>query len=378
MNVLILGGFLGSGKTTVLLQVIEYAKRVYGGPSPVAIIENEIGEVSVDGGVVGNRGYAVRNMLAGCACCELLGELPDAVRSLEQDLAPDLLVIETTGVAVPQSMRDVITRMLDGRVRVCVVVDASRWRRIRIPLQVVLAQQLDGADAVLVNKVDLVDEEEARFVEESLRDLGVSCAVRRVVGDEGLSDDDLAFATGVSLSDASCISAAEGAHEADIDKRIRSACEASNHQNESGHRHRDRHDHHDEAVHELIDGRALSVDLTVRAHGETAVATAVVRGSESDPIVFADLVSALEALAGDVETGGGVVGHIKASVKRNGVFAHASVTDAAHVASFEGDSSLPIDATAQVDMVAIAASITVEELLAYAHRRLSALANGGR
>lgn len=169
MDVLILGGFLGSGKTTILLNIIEYLKARSAKDTPVAILENEIGSVGIDDQVLSNKGYAVTNMLSGCACCTLSGDLPIAVESIRLSINPDLLIIESTGLAVPESMKDNISAILSIISRICILVDASRWRRIRTPLSVLLGQQLRVADLICINKIDLVDTDEIQFIKDDIR-----------------------------------------------------------------------------------------------------------------------------------------------------------------------------------------------------------------
>ena len=135
MMVLILGGFLGSGKTTLLLQLIERVRSASDKEVPLAILENEIGSVGIDDALIASAGYQVSTMLSGCACCTLAGELPEAVMGIQRDLDPDLLVIEATGVAVPSVMAENLEKTMGIHPRVCVVVDASRWRRMQVPLK---------------------------------------------------------------------------------------------------------------------------------------------------------------------------------------------------------------------------------------------------
>lgn len=78
MKILILGGFLGSGKTSVLQQLAEYLvsrEKEYHSEIKVAIVENEIGAIGIDDKVLKKAGFIVNNLFSGCACCSLTGEL---------------------------------------------------------------------------------------------------------------------------------------------------------------------------------------------------------------------------------------------------------------------------------------------------------------
>lgn len=196
MDVLVVGGFLGSGKTTLLLQLIEYAKARSAKQVPVAVLENEIGSVGIDDRVIEGKGYAVTTMLSGCACCTLAGDLVRAVDEIRTDIDPDLLVIEATGLAVPRDMKSNLETTLGIDARLCALVDASRWRRMLAPLQTLLKQQLDAADMICINKTDLVDADELRFVERSVRTFNETACSVTLSATERLSDDALARIVG--------------------------------------------------------------------------------------------------------------------------------------------------------------------------------------
>ncbi len=200
MNVLILGGFLGSGKTTLLLKLIERVRQRSNKDIPVAILENEIGSVGIDDALIASQGYQVSTMLSGCACCTLAGELPEAVMGIERDLDPELLIIEATGVAVPSVMAENLYKTMGVTAQICAVVDASRWRRMQKPLEVLLRQQLRGCDVICLNKADLVDEDELAYVQETL-DVYDNSALRIVTrADDGLSDTAVAAIMGWDAS----------------------------------------------------------------------------------------------------------------------------------------------------------------------------------
>ncbi len=174
MRILILGGFLGSGKTSILIGL---AKHVIGddvdpSEAKVVILENEIGEVGVDDVVLSSSGLSVQNMFAGCICCSLSGELVPTLFQLRDEYSPELVIIESTGVACPKQIRDTLLLVMkETDIRICTVVDAKRWDRVKIPLSTLLQSQLADANTVLLNKIDLVDEGDPERIIEELREI---------------------------------------------------------------------------------------------------------------------------------------------------------------------------------------------------------------
>ncbi len=158
-KVIILSGFLGSGKTTVLVRMIERLRQREGADFRIAIVENEIGSASVDSNIIQEAGYSVTEMLSGCVCCTLIGQLIPALSKLEEELDPHLVILEATGMATPDSMANNLRKYGGYPVRVVTLVDASRWQRIKLALQILLTAQVEPADIVCVNKVDLVEAE---------------------------------------------------------------------------------------------------------------------------------------------------------------------------------------------------------------------------
>ena len=179
-QVLILSGFLGSGKTTVLMRLITYLRETRGDAYRIAIIENEIGSASVDSSIIREAGYSVTEMLAGCICCTLIGQLVPSIQRLCEELSPDLIILEATGVATPETMRDSITKYAGLPVRVVTIVDASRWEKIRIALEMLLKNQVEPADVICVNKTDLVDEAAIAEVERTVREMNETAPIVRM------------------------------------------------------------------------------------------------------------------------------------------------------------------------------------------------------
>ncbi|MCW2309615.1 CobW family GTP-binding protein [Rhodobium gokarnense] len=155
-RLIVLSGFLGSGKTSFLNQFIEYH---VGRNELVTVIQNELGETGVDAMLL-EGDESVMAVDAGCVCCTLAGALGPAIRTLKERFAPDMIVLETTGLANPLNMVEEL-RDLDDLVRleaVVTVVDAARYFET-IDTSEIASGQIAAADTLVLNKCDLVDDE---------------------------------------------------------------------------------------------------------------------------------------------------------------------------------------------------------------------------
>ena len=182
MKILIFGGFLGSGKTTALMQLARYIvdNSKTDNPNKVMILENEIGEVGIDDSFLRGGGFRVDNLFAGCACCSVSGELVSAASRIKKEYDPEWLVVETTGLAYPVKIQDNIKYAMKEDARIAVLVDASRWSRLHIPMENLFAGQIIGSDAVIINKCDLVDEEMLNTVEHVVREYQSDVQIFRI------------------------------------------------------------------------------------------------------------------------------------------------------------------------------------------------------
>lgn len=185
MRLIIITGFLGSGKTTALLSLARHLGRDLE-PRDIVIIENEIGQANVDGRLLGQSAYEVRDLTAGCICCTLSGQLVNALEEIRRDLDPRWLLIEATGIA-HQTIADVISQSVPGlKPFSLVLVDAPRWDELMENLPMLISTQVERADFVLINKIDAAPAEEADRVEQEVRELNDQAPCRRVsaVGDD--------------------------------------------------------------------------------------------------------------------------------------------------------------------------------------------------
>jgi G3E family GTPase len=171
VKALIIGGFLGSGKTSFMLQLLDYIIGVSKSDKKyqVVVLENEIGDVGVDDKTLKAGGFLVETMFAGCACCTSSESVPAALTNIQKAVDPDWVVLEATGVAYPRKIRETITANTDFESRISTVVDAKRWKRLLLPMAMLIGGQLEQAETIIVNKKDLVD---SGSLEETLKSVG--------------------------------------------------------------------------------------------------------------------------------------------------------------------------------------------------------------
>ena len=156
MNLFVIAGFLGSGKTSLLLAV---ARAVSESGRKMAIIENEVGKVGIDDIVLRAEGLPVREIYSGCVCCSLRLDLINTLLELEREIDPDVAFLEPSGVASPRQ----VLQALNGyggeidRKHVAVVIDAERFLRLSDLNIPIIADGIEIADILVINKTDLVD-----------------------------------------------------------------------------------------------------------------------------------------------------------------------------------------------------------------------------
>ncbi len=190
MRLLCIAGFLGSGKTTLLL---ETARRLTEASLSVAIIENEIGEIGVDGGVVESLGLPVREVFGGCICCTLQTNLVDSLREIEQRFNPDVAIIEPTGLAAPGEVLHAVHAQLPHitDARILTLIDAGRWNLLIRAVEPLITAQVTAADVIALNKIDEVDDASLDEIEAAVRQLSTTAPILRVSGTTGVGLDAL-------------------------------------------------------------------------------------------------------------------------------------------------------------------------------------------
>jgi G3E family GTPase len=191
VKILILGGFLGSGKTTSLMRLARYIVDTTHSDkqTKLIILENEVGEVGIDDAYLRSGGFTVDNLFSGCACCTVAGELISAVIKIQKEFDPDWIIVETTGIAYPRNMQENLKNAIGQDSRIVVLADASRWNRLLMPMNNLLRGQIEGSDAVLVNKTDLVDGDTLAKVERDILDMEPNAVVLKISALSDVPDD---------------------------------------------------------------------------------------------------------------------------------------------------------------------------------------------
>ncbi|KAJ5681785.1 uncharacterized protein N7477_001725 [Penicillium maclennaniae] len=173
--VTIVTGFLGSGKTTLLLNLIPQLPKTY----KLALLKNEYGDVAVDSQLASEQSISgVRELLNGCICCNLVGQLSDALQQLRDTVSPDRIVIETSGSAFPATLAMEVNRLsregegefiLDG---VISVIDVENWDGYE-DTSYTAKIQAKYTDLIIFNKWESVPEERFDVCLDRVGDLGI-------------------------------------------------------------------------------------------------------------------------------------------------------------------------------------------------------------
>lgn len=179
MRLILVAGFLGSGKTSLIL---ELARRLVAASHQVAVIENEIGDVGIDGRYIADHGILVRELFGGCVCCSLSVSLVDTLKQLRRSPDPDYVLLEPTGIAQPSDLVATVRRYatwVDG-IRVITLLDAERYEMLAEVLGPLLSGQIAGADLVAINKIDAVGSACVERVVADVRSLSPSVPLARI------------------------------------------------------------------------------------------------------------------------------------------------------------------------------------------------------
>ena len=165
----IISGFLGAGKTTFIKKLLEEA--IAG--EQVVLIENEFGEIGIDGGFLKNSGIEIREMNSGCICCSLVGDFGKSLEEVLTRYQPDRVIIEPSGVGklsdVMNAVRDV-AKNLEVRLNSAVtIVDACKCKMYMKNFGEFFNNQVENAGTIVLSRTDVADAKKVQADVELLR-----------------------------------------------------------------------------------------------------------------------------------------------------------------------------------------------------------------
>ena len=244
----IVSGFLGAGKTTLIKKLLAEA---FSGEKLV-LIENEFGEISIDGGFLRESGVQISEMSSGCICCSLVGDFGKALVDVQKQFDPDRILIEPSGVgklsdvilAVENTVKDVPEMKLNSFVT---VADASKVKVYMKNFGEFYNNQIETAGTIILSRTQKVSPEKLQAAAALLREKNPDAAIITTPWDELSGQTILAAMEKVSLAD-ELMERIRAEHEAEEEEHHHHAHEDEEHE----HHHHDDHDgdehdhHHDQ------------------------------------------------------------------------------------------------------------------------------------
>ena len=199
----IFSGFLGAGKTTLIKKLLS---EVYQGEKLV-LIENEFGEISIDGGFLKESGVQISEMSSGCICCSLVGDFNQALKDVVAQYQPDRVLIEPSGVG---KLSDVIVAVENavaesegtmGRGSAVAVVDASKVKVYMKNFGEFYNNQVESAGTLILSRTQKLSDEKLHAAVEMLREKNPDAAILTTAWDELSGKTILSAIEKVSLAD---------------------------------------------------------------------------------------------------------------------------------------------------------------------------------
>ena len=235
----IVSGFLGAGKTTLIKKLLAEAFQ----GEKLVLIENEFGEISIDGGFLKDSGVQISEMSSGCICCSLVGDFNKALKEVHEQFHPDRILIEPSGVgklsdvivAVENTVKDVPDMKLNSFVT---VADATKVKVYMKNFGEFYNNQIESAGTIILSRTQRLSQDKLEAAVALLREKNPTAAILTTPWD--------------ALDGAAILSAIEKVSLADeLLEKMRAEHEAdeAEHEHEHHHHHHD-HDDHDEHDHD--------------------------------------------------------------------------------------------------------------------------------
>ncbi|MDD7520947.1 MAG: GTP-binding protein [Lachnospiraceae bacterium] len=230
----IISGFLGAGKTTLIKKLIDGAFT----GEKLVLIENEFGEIGIDGGFLKDAGVQITEMNQGCICCSLVGDFGKALKEVIDTYSPDRIIIEPSGVG---KLSDVIKAVLDlGHIDGVVlnssttVVDCTKAKMYMKNFGEFFNNQIESAGAVILSRTQIAKEGQVEDCVARIREKNADAAIVTTPWDD--------------IDAAAIVGAME--HTSSVNEMIAQAIKEHEHHHDHDHEEHEHHHDHDHEEHE--------------------------------------------------------------------------------------------------------------------------------
>ena len=246
----VISGFLGAGKTTLIQKLI---KDVFAGKK-VVLVENEFGEIVIDGGFLKEAGITINEINGGCVCCTLQGDFHDALEKVENTYHPDHIIIEPSGVGKLSDILSIVKSVEGLELNsYSTVVDAKRCKIYHKNFKEFFDDQISTACCVILSRTQMVNEEKLNEDVSIIRELNPDVRIITTPWDDLNGESIYEAMTGSSNG------FPEGLEELDFDEEEHEHHHHDEEEHECccGHHHDEEHEchhHHDEEEHECCCG----------------------------------------------------------------------------------------------------------------------------
>ena len=237
----IISGFLGAGKTTLIKKLLDESFK----GQKIVLIENEFGEIGIDGGFLKDAGVEITEMNSGCICCSLVGDFGTALKKVLDDYAPDRIIIEPSGVGKLSDVIAAVERVQKENPALhlnsfVTVVDATKAKIYMKNFGEFFNNQVENASAILLSRTQKMDEKKLDAAVHLLREKNPKAAILTTPWDELTGAQIVAAMEGGSSLAKEMLE--EMAHH-DHHHEHGEDCDCGCHDHDHHHEHEHHHDH---------------------------------------------------------------------------------------------------------------------------------------
>ena len=246
----IFSGFLGAGKTTLIKKLLKEALQ----DTKVVLIENEFGEIGIDGGFLKEAGIEIKEMNSGCICCSLVGDFGESLKEVLTTYTPERVLIEPSGVGklsdVVKAVEDVATD-LDVQINSAVaVVDATKCKMYIKNFGEFFVNQIEHAGTIILSRTGKISEEKLNTCVEMIREYNKEATIITTPWEQLEGEDILETIEGEDKLEEMMQELLEQTHEHHHEHDEHCTCGCHGHHHHHDHEEHEHHCHHDHEEHE--------------------------------------------------------------------------------------------------------------------------------